>query len=444
MRPVNPRLEVLRRSFWLYSSIAFVTAFLLGWLVPALHGWLYVDVPLLQFHQEGSAATALQTIATVSMSVAGISFSVVVVALQLAAQQLSPRVLRTFQADRPPQLALALFVGTFIYCLVALARLGAVGGEAGPDLVVAVALLLATVAFAYFIVFIHHIVNVLQASDLIRRIASDAQFTVERRYPDDIGEEPPSLSAGEEAVQRSMDRREPIEISAPRAGYLVGVDPRVMKVLSESDALLEQLVMIGDFVVTGQRIARLWIDGGPGDAPVERIRRSFDLAHERNVVQDAAFPVRQLADIALKGLSPSLNDPTTAENAMNSIADTLVRFAARGDGVPVRLDESGQARFVAQAPTLNDLTRLGFDQARVKAATYPQVAVRMAELLRLIRDAALASGTDCQEAERQAELLSAGADRALPSDADVERVRMATAAVLDGPRASASRFDLAR
>ncbi len=424
MQPLTPRLEALRRSFWLDSAIGLALALILGLLLPAVQGWADVDVPLLDFRTESTAATVLQTIATVSMSVAGISFSVVVVALQLASQQLSPRVLRTFQADRTPQVTLALFVATFVYCLVVLARMPAAGHEP-PELAVAVALGLTTVTFGFFIAFIHDVVNVLQASDLIRRIAVDAQRTVLRRYPDDLGTEPDDPAAAERVVEAAMDRREPREVRSPRAGYVVAVDPDVIQRLSDCDALLKQKVMIGDFVLTGQIIARLWSDGGGDDDLLERFSREFDLSYERNVVQDIAFPVRQLADVALRGLSPSLNDPTTAENAMNSIADILARFAERGDGVPIRLDDAGDPRFIARAPTLNDLTHLAFEQVRVKAAPYPVFSVRLTEILEELQRAARDAGTDCREAARQAELLAAGVAGEVPTRTDADRVREA-------------------
>lgn len=291
-----------------------------------------------------------------------------------------------------------------------------------PELAIAVALCLAVVTFGFFIAFIHDIVNALQASDLIQRIAADAQGTIRRRYPDDLGGEPEDMAAAQAAVHATERASDPCELRSPRAGYLVAVHPDVIGELSSSDALLQQKVMIGDFVVTGQLLACLWCREDPDDLG-ERLTAAFELSYERTVVQDVAFPVRQLADVALKGLSPSLNDPTTAENAMNSVAETLVLFAERGAGMPIRVDAAGAPRFVACAPSLDDLTRLGFEQVRVKGASYPVFAARLVELLGHVRRAAHDAGTGTREVERQAELLAAGVADQVPIKADVERVR---------------------
>jgi uncharacterized membrane protein len=132
----------------------------------------------------------------------------------------------------------------------------------------------------------------------------------------------------------------------------------------------------------------------------DEVERAFEIADERSVVQDPAFPIRQLADVALRGLSPSLNDPTSAENAMGSLADLLVRFARRGQPAPVRVDDSGAPRFVALVSTLDDLVRLRFEQVRVKAATYPVVAVELIRLLSEVERSANEMGTACAEARR--------------------------------------------
>ena len=393
-----------------------VLGFVLGLLLPAVDGWTDADVPLLKFQYGNSAAGMLQTIATVVLSVTGISFSIVVVALQQASQQLSPRVLRTFERDRLSKTVLGLFLGTFVYCVVVLAQL-----DPGPDtlqLSLTFALVLAMTSFAAFVVFIHAIVRLLQASTLIRRIQQDGEHAVVRHYPDDVGREPTDREEAERRTRRRMASADPIPIRAPRSGYLTGVDPSiVLGQATERDALVRQRTAIGDFVLTDSLLAEVWCEGDR-DGLAAALSEAFAISHERTVVQDAAFPVRQLADVALKGLSPSLSDPTTAENAMGALADTLVHFAKRGGGVPLRADEAGDPRFLAIAPDLDSLVGLGFEQVRVHAAGYPTFNRRLLVLLDEVERAAAKAGAGRSEIARQRRLLRDGEEHATGLQAD--------------------------
>lgn len=399
MKPLGTRLDALRRSFLATAGTGLTLGLALGLLMPSVDGWLAVDFPLVDL-QENSASSLLQTIGTVVMSVVGISFSVIVVALQLASQQLSPRVLRTFETNRLSQVVLALFVGTFIYCLAVLARLGSVDGV--PELSVSVAIVLALVAFAFFVAFIHEIVNVLQASNIIRRIATDGQQAVERRFPADVGAEPDDRDRAEREVEARMGATRPTAALADDSGYVTAVDSDVVEVAARHGGLVRQRTMVGDFVVRGAALADVWCAAGD-EGLTEEVRHAFTLSPERTVVQDVAFPIRQLADVALRGVSPSLNDPTTAENAMGFVADGIVRFVERGGPpVPIRVDGDGRPRFVARVPTLDDLVRLGFEQVGAASADYPVLAARLVLLLEHIDRCAGEAGIPCSEARRQA------------------------------------------
>ncbi|MEX2197033.1 MAG: DUF2254 domain-containing protein [Thermoleophilaceae bacterium] len=412
--------DVLRRSFWFLPALALAAGLGLGFLMPFLDSETGVDLGLFPIEELSNARSVLETVATVTVSVAGIIFSVTVVALTLASQQLSPRVLRTFQANRLAQGTLAVFVGTFAYALIVLTRLGATGEV--PQLSMALAIGAAVAAFGLFVAFIHDIVESLQASTLIRRIAADGQSSVALDHPRGIGGEPDNPAAAERRVAELVKASTPHPGRAPRAGFVVSVDGEALiEAAREHDGIVVQRTPLGDFAVTGALLVEVWAPEG-AERLAEAAVETFALSGERTIVQDIAFPVRQLADIALRGLSPSLNDPTTAENAMDSLADTLVRFAARPVPSNVRLDEDGAPRYVALTADLDDLVRLGFDQVRVKCAEYPVVAVQLLRLLAEIARAAREAGVACEEVGRQARLLREGASGALPAQADEDAV----------------------
>lgn len=419
----RPLLEMLRRSFWFLPALALVGGAILGYALPVLDEALQADVFLVELDRSDSARGLLETIATVTVSVAGIAFSITVVALQLASQQLGPRVLRTFQDNRLSQATLAVFLGTFAYCIVVLTSLGARGPGGVPQLSVTVAIVAAAVAFGLFVAFIHDIVESLQASTLIRRIALDGHAAIGERFPEDIGAEPANPSAARREVDARCAAAAGLPVRAPRAGYLRRLDGEaLLSAAARHEALVVQRARLGDFVLTDGVLAEVWLDGDDEDAAVD-ISAAFQLGDERTVVQDAAFPVRQLADVALRALSPSLNDPTTAENAMGSLADTLVRFARAGSPSPLRVDGDGCARLLALPPDLDDLVRLGFDQVRVAAAGMPTMAVRLLALLAELEAVARDCGRGTSEIERQARLTRESAGAHAPTPAGGERVR---------------------
>ena len=230
-----------------------------------------------------------------------------------------------------------------------------------------------------------------------------------------------------------MAAGDPVTLRAPRAGYLVAVDgERLVRAAADRDAFVAQRLALGDFVVRGATVAELWSashhDAAQQDA-VDDLGACFSYANERNPVQDFAFPVRQLADVALRGLSPSLNDPTTAEDALGSLAQLLISYAEADHPDPLRTDADGAPRLLACAPSLDDLVRLAFDQVRIAAAPHPTVAARILWLLAEIRRTAARCGCSASEIDRQVDLLRQGVLDEVPTSADEKVVEHATQAV---------------
>ena len=412
--------DVLRRSFGFLPAVGILAGLVLGFVLPVVDRALRIDFGIFSFTERDSARSLLETIASVTVSVAGVGFSVTIVAFTLASQQLSPRVLRTFQANRLSQVTLAVFVGSFVYCLVLLSALG----DDIPDLAMVFAIVLVIAAFALFVAFIHDIIGSLEPSTLIRRIATDARTAVAGRYPARVGEDPADVDAAEREAEALM-LTEAVAVRAARAGFLVSVEgDALITAAREHEGIVRQRAQIGDFVITGSVLAEAW-SGSDAPGLAASVRGAFRQEDERTIVQDVAFPIRQLSDVALKGLSPSLNDPTTAENAIDSLTDTLIVFIRTKSPPRVRVDRDGRPRLVARAPALGDLVRLGFEQVRVKAASYPVVAGRMLFLLGELRREARDNRLDDAEILRQARLIAEGPAGETPTEADVEGVREA-------------------
>ena len=423
-------LDGLRRTFGFLAGSAMIAGLVAGFALPSVDAALNVDLPVFEFAGQDAARSLLQTVATATVSVAGLSFSVTVVAFTLASSQLSPRVLRTFSADRLSQATLASFLGTFVYCLAVLVRLGSVhDGESVPNLSVTLAILLAFVAFVMFAAFIAHIVHMLQPSSIIEGIRQTGRAAIGSRYPGEVGRAPGDGAEAERELLRVQTARAPVPVLAEGEGYLAMVRARqLLSAAVECDGLVVQRAAIGEYVTPGMPLAEVW---SKRDQNGERLARAshdaFVLASQRTPLQDVAFPVRQLADIALKGLSPGINDPTTAENAMDALSSLLIRFVAAEQPSGVRADDAGTVRFVALTADLDALVRLGFEQVRVYAAADPVFARRLLTLLKRIEDAAQRNAVRCSEPARQAALIAEGPTGAVPTRADVEGVRAAQA-----------------
>lgn len=417
--------EALRASFGFPSGVAMLAGIVAGAALPALDELLGVDLPVLSFESQSSARSLLETIGTTTVAVAGLSFSVTVVAFTLASSQLSPRVLRSFRSDRLSQVTLALFLGTFVYCLVLLVRLGVRGdGAEPPNLSVTFAVLLALAAFAMFAGFIAHIVSMLQPSSVIDAIRSDAATVVANRYPSGLGE-PDDADLSTQHAERALARSEGRVVAAPRAGYLNLVDVgAIVDAADAADALVRQRVVVGSYVLPGQALAECYCAGRSDDLE-QAIGAGFKVSRQRTLVQDIAFPVRQLADVALKGLSPGVNDPTTAINAMEALTAVLIQFAHSERPAAVRVGAGGAPRLVTLAPDLGDLVGLGFNEVRVSAGRLPAVSIRLVELLDEIERAAATAGIETSVMSTQRRLIAAGTGEEGPTAADRERVRVA-------------------
>lgn len=418
--------EAMRSSFGFLSGVAMVAGLLLGFVIPAIDGALNVELPVFDFASQDSARSLLETVATATVSVAGLSFSVTIVAFTLASSQLSPRVLRTFRSDRLSQATLAALLGTFIYCLAVLVRLGSTAdGQPVPNLSTTFAVILAFVSFVTFAAFIAHIVRLLQPSALIEGIRATGAPIVEAPFPCGLGAEPEDVVAAGRAVAERWTVGSPAEVVAEGAGYVSALrGEAVLTEAAEAGALVAQRVALGEYVAPGTMLAEIWCeDDDRRDALVKTVRAAFVLGSQRTPVQDVGFPLRQLADVALKGLSPGINDPTTAENAMDAAAALLVRSAAGEHPSALRCDADGIVRVVTLAPDLDDLVRLAFEQVRVFAAPYPVVSRRLLTLLARVERAAQDGGVRCFEAARQASLIADAAGSDLPTQADADGIR---------------------
>ena len=421
------------------------------WFFPALAGLSATGVALgllqvrpkegstlarLLWPADASAATSLlQTVAGSVMTATSLAFSLTVVALQLASQQFSPRLLREFARDRTIQVVMAVLVSAFVVPLVGLR--GVSDGRPLPVLLLLLVQLLGLAAIGAVVAFVAHIVRALRVNTMMVAVHLETRGSISDSYPPCDGDVPENP---DDAALPGPEGG--VLLPLPRSGFVRAVHPApVIEVARRHGVLLRLGLRPGDHVVTGAPLGSAFPDDGRTvDAAAlvrEVLQEAVDLGYERTSEQDAALGFRQLVDIACKAISPGVNDPTTCIEALGHCADLLVELFGRRLGPQLRRDDAGAPRVVLPDRDLRYYLDLCCAQVRRFGADQPEV---LTGLLRLLRDCAAASSTDDQRehVEHQVRLVLAQAsdgllddDLAAVHDA-ARRVRLALRGDVDG------------
>lgn len=378
MSPLRALWLRLQGSLWFVPTLVVAGCMTLAVLLVESHGWFKVDLaarwPRLFGVGTDGARSMLSAIATSMITVAGVVFSMTLVALSLASSQYSPRVLRNFMSDRPTQFVLGVFIGIFAYCLVVLRTVRGADDGPGflPSLAVMGGVVLALFGVAMLIYFIHHVATSIQVSSILQRIASDTVQAIDRLFPQALGEEMPPGEGGLEPPPQRW-----CEVAAPATGYLVAVDDAGLLEFAAKRRRVVRLVhCVGDFVIQGRPLAQLSGAEPPGAAEARALCRLFSLQPQRTVHQDAPYGVQQIVDVALKALSPGINDPTTAVMCIDHLCALLTRLMGRHMPSPYRSDEHG-LRVVARGPDFEALASLALDAITAHARGDAEVLARL-------------------------------------------------------------------
>jgi uncharacterized membrane protein len=367
-------------SLWLVPSIVVVAAMGLAALLISWEGALRIDLaqdwPRLFGAGADGARSMLSAIAGSMITVAGVVFSVTLVALTLTATQYSPRVIRTFMHDRPTQIVLGVFVGVFAYCLVVLRSIRGedVGGPFVPSIAVFGGMVLAFVAIAFLVFYIHHLAVSIEASSILARLTDATLAVFDELFPADADASEDVDEAGEREEARIADW---VTIPAPASGYVVSVDHgRLADIAQQLDGVLKMGAGTGDFVVEGGPLV-LYAPGMPLQRDLcEVIGRCYTLERIRTVEQDAKFGVQQIVDVALKALSPGINDQTTAITCIDRLTQLMVHVAGRRICYRYRRAE-GRLRLICAGSTFDEMLRLAFEEILRHATDNRAVLARL-------------------------------------------------------------------
>jgi uncharacterized membrane protein len=439
----SPRLALawasVRDSLWFVPSIAVAVGTALAILA--------VNIPTPRAESRlawvwlfgGSAEGArgvLSTIAGSLITVTGVVFSVTIVALQLASSQFTPRVMRSFVADRTNQVVLGVFIGTFTYTLLILRTVHSTSGGAEafvPQVGVTFALVLLLVSIGALIVFINHAARSVQASVILHRETQHTLRRIEGLFPTGVAQ-PASADGAPPPCPPEMLA----VVAAREAGYLQAVQADTLVEVAEGCRVTIRMELhVGAFAIPGKVLASVW----PAhllDERAERIvREAFVLGLERTPEQDVEFGIIEISDIAVRALSPGINDPTTAMLCIDRLTQVLAALSARCPPDLVRTGGDGSVRLIARGTTFERAAGLAFDQIRHYGGSNPAIAKK---LLNAVLDlAGEATPRDQVVLTSHAEAVVRVARRAVEDPAALAEVEQLAGQALDRTGAASQR-----
>ncbi len=373
-----------------------VASVLLGLVVPKVDELSGSWLPILFSGGAESARSVLSTTAGAMISVTGLVFSITIVVLQLASSQFSPRVLSTFLEDRITQHTLGVFAASFLFSLTVLRSIvdNGDGAIVVPQLAVTLAFLFVLGAVGMFLAFIHHITQSVSVATVIQRAGEQTRHLLEssskrrRTLPMDAPEV-------EHLTGQTV-------VTASRSGYVDRVDPdHLCRAAAEHDARIEVLHPLGTFVAKGAPL--VMVRGAVAGADwLHVIESAVTQRRERSMQQDLTFGLRRLVDIAERALSPGINDPTTAVQAVDELHDLLRRVVVEESVVGVHLDDDGVTRVITTEHTFGDLLDLAVDEIAHYGADSIQIPARLDQMLTDLEVAALPQHREVVQAKRDA------------------------------------------
>ncbi len=383
----------LRTSFWFAPALGVAGAALLAYALlgldrsaaPRIEAWL----PSLREVSPDGVRALLSTAATSVLTLAGIAFSSTLVALTLASSQFGGRLLRNFIRSVTNQVTLAVLLGTFVYCLIVLRAVR--GGDDGAFVphIAALAAFVATLgSLAMFIAFVHHIATSLQADNIVARVFAELDEAVERRFPErasDGGAEGAegANDAGQDEAERWEELDGEHEIGAPRSGYVQAVDREGLVADGAAEDISCRLLRRpGQFVPEGAPLLAVRAAAGPPPEPArDALARRVLIGPIRTAEQDFEFCLRQLVEVALRALSPGINDPFTAMNCIDFLGAALSKVGGRTFPDHRFADPDGNLRLSLPPLAFTDLLEAAFHQIRQAAGGRTDIAVRLLDVL---------------------------------------------------------------
>lgn len=383
--------QKLKTSFWFVPALLIAFAVVLSFVTLKIDesierqwieefGWLYL-------HDPAGARELLSTVAGSMITVAGVVFSITIVVLTLAANQFGPRLIRNFIQDKGNQVVLGTFTAIYLYCLLILRRIQAMEDDVFvPYISVAGGVLLAILGIAVLIYYIHHIAVFIQAETIINVVSREFHETVNRLFPKALTaaalekkpNQDPQVSPTSFLEQSAL-------IKAEQSGYIQAVDnQRLVETAQRSDIFIYLYYPPGRYVIAGTTLAQVWPSERVDDQLIDAINGCFILGSQPTPDQDVEFAIDHLVEIAVRALSPGINDPFTAISCIDRITTGLGMLTARDLGLPYHYDNDQQLRLITHPITFPNIADAAFNQIRQHGCTDVVVSIHLLQSIKMI------------------------------------------------------------
>ncbi|MFI2810429.1 DUF2254 domain-containing protein [Microbulbifer sp. JSM ZJ756] len=356
--------EQLRTSFLTVPASMIVLAILLAIGLRLLDSAVDVagatGIDWLSISDANSARALLSTIASSTITVAGTVFSITVVALTLASNQFGPRVVRNFVRDRSTQVALGIFLASFVYALVTIRSIDTLEDNVSNyDLAVHVAMLLALASILFLVYFIHNVALTIQVDNITHQINQEFHRAIDREYP-----QSPKDMEGQKFDEDRLELGQGwINIPSGSGGYVQLVNRPALQALAEKyDCCLQITCHAGAYVNHWGVIGRIFDSPADMDSLLTGIHSAVEIGSQPTAEQDIVFSIRQLSQIAVRALSPGVNDPFTAYTCVDRLVEGLGTVLQRPEPGNCFTDELGRLRLVTRELTFADLLDASLDE----------------------------------------------------------------------------------
>ena len=376
-------LEDARSSLWFVPAVLVASSIGLAFgLVEAQFG---VGQDLERFYPRffatspDDARQLLSAIATSVLTVAGVTFSITAVTLSLVASQYTPRVVRSFMRSYKTQIALGVLMGVYVYALVVLRTVSGAPSPYVPKLAVFFAFIYVVVGIFVFIVFVHHIASFIQPATIASNVHDETMSALHENFPEEFREGERD-DARDLEVERAVAHLAWHPLPAPKAGYIQAVDiASLIRHAERARTIVRLAVRVGEFVIEGAPL--LFVAHVPPDAAsARRLLSAVTFGAHRTIEQDPTLGARLLVDMALKGLSPSIYDPTTAMMCIDHLT-ALLLHAARRKMAEAHRGRDGALCAIVPRMRFEDLLNDTIEPVCLAAREQPQVLERLVVML---------------------------------------------------------------
>ncbi|MDW7773599.1 MAG: DUF2254 domain-containing protein [Desulfobulbaceae bacterium] len=379
--------DSIRTSLWFIPFLMAGISIILAQFIISLDKFLILDHREIQslFYAGGpeGARLLLSSIAGSMITVAGVTFSITMVALTMTTSQFGPRLLRNFMADRVNQVVLGAFIATFIYCLLVLRSIQETGGEVSiPRIAVSLSIVLVLINFGLLIYFFHHVSTSIHADNVIDSVYRQMETAIDKIFPGDRND---TDREGQQQADTFNFADMAAAIPASVSGYFRALDEdTLLDFARDHDIVIKLHYRPGDYIFA-QTPLLSFLPAKEVDPEMEsRARTAFVIGSSRSPEQDIEFSIKQLVEVALRALSPGINDPYTAISCIDRLGSALCLINGKHFPSPYRYDDRKKLRLILDMVTYSGILDAAFNQIRQYGRGNVDILIRLMEILHVV------------------------------------------------------------